>query len=102
MIVVCKMPQCPYWDRQGFCGKGVVKIDENGMCSVLWKHGQQRTIEGPITEERYRKHLMKIVDTEEYEQETETKTIETKEGEGGDGTNPEDPLNGAAATNDNG
>ena len=42
MVVKCKMVQCPYYNKQGFCSKAnVVCIDENGMCSVLWKRGQQ-------------------------------------------------------------
>ena len=92
MIVVCKMPQCPFWDNKGFCGRGVVKIDENGMCSVLWKRGQQRSLEMPFTEEKYPKHLMNIVEAEEYTRE------EGKEEEAVAGTNPEDPSNGAAAS----
>lgn len=44
MIVVCKMPQCPFWDKNGFCGRGIVKIDEKGMCAVFWKHGVLRKL----------------------------------------------------------
>ena len=44
MTVSCKMNQCPYHDR-GFCAKpGAVNIDQMGMCSVLWRKGQQRAL----------------------------------------------------------
>lgn len=101
MTVVCKMVQCPFWDKNGFCGRGVIKIDENGMCNVLWKRGQQRILETPYTEERYPKRLMKIIDAEEDEYyEYEDETIEESKEECGDGTNSEDPLNGTAAKNE--
>ena len=70
----------------------MVKIDENGMCSTLWKRGQRKVLETPFTEDRYPKRLMKIVETEEY-----TREEDRKEG-AAVGTNPEDPLNGAAAS----
>lgn len=45
MIVSCKMSQCPYSNKWGFCAKPtVVNIDQMGMCSVLWKRGQQRSL----------------------------------------------------------
>ena len=86
MIVVCKMPQCPFWDNRGFCGKGVMKVDENGMCSVLWKRGQQRELQLPVNEENYPKKLIKIVEAEEYEK--EDAAVETS---------PKDLINGNAA-----
>ena len=91
MIIVCKMPQCPFWDKNGFCGKGVVKIDENGMCAVLWKHGVQRNLQRPFTEDRYPKRLMKIVEAEEYtrEEDKEEAAVETSS---------EDSVNGTAAS----
>lgn len=55
MTVSCKMSQCPHYDINGFCAKPhLVSIDENGMCSVLWKNGQQRNL-GVITREMYPK-----------------------------------------------
>lgn len=92
MTIVCKMPQCPFWDKNGFCGKGVIKVDENGMCSTLWKRGQRKMLETPFTEERYPKRLMKIVEAEEYTREEDRKE------EAAAGTNPEDSTNGAAAS----
>jgi hypothetical protein len=62
MTVICKVLSCPFWDKRGFCGKGVVKIDENGMCSVIWKKGQHRLLRIPFNKEDYPKRLMKIVD----------------------------------------
>lgn len=41
MTVSCKMVQCPYFDS-GFCAKGTIGIDQNGMCNVIWKRGQRR------------------------------------------------------------
>ena len=41
MLVFCKMGYCPYSDQRGFCGKRTIQIDENGMCTVLWRKGQQ-------------------------------------------------------------
>ena len=93
MIVICKVTSCPFWDSRGFCGKGVVKIDENGMCSVLWKRGQQKNLKFPFTQENYPRRLMNIVEAEEYTRE------EDKE-EAVVGTNPGVPLNGAAASNE--
>lgn len=56
MIVRCKMVQCPYYNDQGFCAKKtVLTIDENGMCSVLWRRGQQKILQTPFTEDRYPK-----------------------------------------------
>ena len=42
MIVTCKMTQCPYYNAEGFCSSKLVNIDELGMCSVIWRQGQQR------------------------------------------------------------
>lgn len=45
MTVICKMTQCPYSGGNGFCAKPTaVIIDQLGMCSVLWRKGQQRTL----------------------------------------------------------
>ncbi len=62
MTVACKMSGCPYYDINGFCAKPhLVAIDENGMCSVLWKNGQQRNL-GTITREMYPKAKIVIED----------------------------------------
>ena len=94
MIVVCKMPQCPFWDKRGFCGKGLIKFDENGMCSVLWKRGQRKSLDIPYTEDKYPKRLMKIVEAEEYTKE------EDREEDAVVGTNPKDLTNDTAASNE--
>ncbi len=62
MLVICKMTQCPYYNQQGFCGKKLLSIDMNGMCSTLWKKGQQRPIMGPITEQTYPRKSIEIVE----------------------------------------
>lgn len=41
MTVVCKFTQCPY-SVNGFCLKKTIKIDQWGMCSVIWRRGQRR------------------------------------------------------------
>ena len=62
MIVRCKMAQCPYYNDQGFCAKKtVLTIDENGMCSVLWRRGQQRMLQTPFTEDRYPKEEITVL-----------------------------------------
>ena len=43
MMVMCKTTKCP-WQSGQFCTKLVVGIDENGMCSVLWRRGQPRAV----------------------------------------------------------
>ena len=64
MTVKCKMTQCPYHSGQGFCAKAkVVCIDENGMCSVLWKRGQQFMRQKDV----YLKEPMIIIDAAETE-----------------------------------
>lgn len=65
MIVICKMTQCPFHDSRGYCAKpSIVSIDEMGMCSVLWKRGQQRQLTFPFTENKYSKETMTIIDAE--------------------------------------
>lgn len=43
MTVSCKVGNnCPYCDN-GFCAEpAAVNIDENGMCSFIWRKGQRR------------------------------------------------------------
>lgn len=61
-MVICKMVQCPYHTNNDFCGKGaVVKIDELGACSMIWKNGQRRS---QIMGEIYPKEETKIIDYE--------------------------------------
>lgn len=45
MIVSCKISpsQCPY-NVQGFCSKQTLGIDASGMCTVLWRKGQQKRV----------------------------------------------------------
>lgn len=65
MIISCKMTQCPYHDERGYCAKStVVGIDQMGMCSVLWRRGQQRQLMMPFTEELYPKDPITIIDAE--------------------------------------
>lgn len=66
MTIVCKMTQCPYYDNRGFCAKPtMISIDENGMCSVLWKRGQQRQLIMPFDDSTYyRKDFIEIIDAE--------------------------------------
>lgn len=55
-MVRCKMGYCPYFDVRGLCGKELLAIDENGMCEVLWRGGQQKKLNGPpFAEELYPK-----------------------------------------------
>lgn len=45
MVVSCRMTQCPYYDSRGFCAQPIaLEIDQMGMCSVLWRKGQPRSI----------------------------------------------------------
>lgn len=56
------MKQCPYHTKNDFCGRSqVVKIDELGTCSMIWKNGQRRP---QIMGEIYPKEEMKIIDYE--------------------------------------
>ena len=94
MIVRCAMVQCPYYDNRGFCAKkGVVNIDGMGMCSVLWKNGQQRFLDSPFTIEKYPREDLMIVDVAASEI---SNIIESKEGEEGDSW-LENPQNGDPA-----
>lgn len=66
MTVSCKMTQCPYNDRRGYCAKPVaISINQMGMCSVLWRKGQQRHLMMPFTDEMYPKDPIKIMDAED-------------------------------------
>ena len=96
MIVSCKMAQCPYHDERGYCAKPtVVGIDQMGMCSVLWRRGQQRQLIMPFTEELYPKDPITIVDAE-----TVVLDVMEEEKEEVAGSRSEDPTNGAAAQED--
>ena len=40
MTVFCKVTQCPYRSKQGFCRNKLVSITENGTCGHIYdKHG---------------------------------------------------------------
>ena len=96
MIVSCKMTQCPYHDERGYCAKPtVVGIDQMGMCSVLWRKGQQRQLIMPFTEELYPKDLITIVDAE-----TVVPDVMEEEKEEVAESRSEGPTNGAAAQED--
>ena len=96
MIVSCKMAQCPYHDERGYCAKPtVVGIDQMGMCSVLWRKGQQRLLAMPFTEELYPKDPITIVDAE-----TVVPDVMEEEKEEVAGSRSEDPTNGTAAQED--
>ena len=96
MIVSCKMTQCPYHDERGYCAKpAVVGIDQMGMCSVLWRRGQQRQLIMPFTEELYPKDPITIIDAE-----TVIPDVIEEEKEEATGSRSEDPTNGTAAQQD--
>ena len=40
-MIICKA-SCPYNTADFICGNPLVVVDENGMCSHLWRHGQPR------------------------------------------------------------
>lgn len=79
MTVVCRFTRCPYC-YQGFCTKETIKIDELGMCSLIWKRGQQRN--QIQFYQKYKKNLT-IIDYEENEGGNEIKQQETKKNEQG-------------------
>lgn len=96
MIVSCKMIWCPYHDERGYCAKPtVVGIDQMGMCSVLWRKGQQRQLMMPFTEELYPKDPITIIDAEivipDVTKEEKEKATESRS---------EDPTNSTAAQED--
>ena len=79
MLVRCKMIHCPYYDNREFCSKPtIVGIDEMGMCSVLWRKGQQKLLKLPFDDKNYPKEKAVIIDVEEKD----IKTIEKEEKEG--------------------
>ena len=88
MIVSCKMVQCPFNGGNGHCAKRtVVSIDENGMCSVIWKGGQGRELTQPFNDTNYPKDRLKIIEGQEKEvKEADAAMDQSK-----------DPLNEAAA-----
>jgi hypothetical protein len=43
MVVVCKVSQCPYLSKSGFCMNRVLAINANGMCMHIYdKNGRVR------------------------------------------------------------
>lgn len=97
MIVSCKMAQCPYHDERGYCAKPtVVGIDQMGMCSVLWRRGQQRLLAMPFTEELYPRDPITIVNAE-----TVVPDVVEEEKEDATKSRSEDLTNGTAAQEDN-
>jgi len=67
-----------------------------GMCSVLWRRGQQRQLMMPFTEELYPKDPITIVDAE-----TVVPDVMEEEKEEATESRLEDPTNCAAAQEDN-
>ena len=91
------MTQCPYHDKRGYCAKPtVVGIDQMGMCSVLWRRGQQRQLIMPFTEELYPKDPITIVDADIV-----VPDVMEEEKEDATESQSEDTTNGAAAQEDN-
>lgn len=41
MTVSCKTTVCPYCNQFGLCEKNTIGIDESGMCTEVWRKGQQ-------------------------------------------------------------
>lgn len=67
------MIQCPY-NTQGFCAKkAVLMIDEMGMCSVLWRRGQQKGLQPPFSEEYYPKEQITILNLVKHQEAEEVK-----------------------------
>lgn len=93
MIISCKTTQCPYHDERGYCAKStVVGIDQMGMCSVLWRRGQQRQLIMPFTEELYPKDPITIIDAE-----IAVPDVIKEEKEEATESRSKDPTNGTAA-----
>ena len=63
-----------------------------GMCSVLWRRGQQRLLAMPFTEELYPKDPITIIDAE-----TVVPDVIEEEKEEAAESQSEDPTNGTAA-----
>ena len=96
MIVSCKMTQCPYYDERGYCAKPtVVGIDQMGMCSVLWRRGQQKLLMMPFTEKLYPKDPITIIDAE-----IRIPDVVEEEKEEATESRSEDPINDTAAQQD--
>ena len=93
MTVSCKMTQCPYYDERGYCAKPtIIGIDQMGMCSVLWRRGQQKQLMMPFTEKLYPKDPITIIDAEivapDVTEEEKEEAVESR---------LEDPTNDIAA-----
>ena len=74
MTVVCYVTNCPYYDS-GFCAKQVIKIDEQGMCNVIWKKGSPRSLQKPFTQQNYPRKKIEIENAEYYEIDDEENEI---------------------------
>lgn len=55
VTVGCKS-NCPY-KVNGYCGRGAIVIDSLGMCSVLWRNGQQKIM---YADEDYPTHAVDV------------------------------------------
>ena len=77
MIVKCKVNQCPYYNKQGFCvKKEVLMIDELGMCSVIWRKGQKRVLQTPFTDTLYPKEQLTILNVVKNDQDSRKENAE--------------------------
>lgn len=88
MTVTCRMKQCCYHNENGFCAKPIaVSIDQMGMCSVLWRKGQQRQVRERLERDKI------IIDDAEIKVYDSQETENDEEG----GSRLEDPQNGDTA-----
>ena len=82
MIVSCKMSQCPFYNNYGLCAKPViVNIDQMGMCSVVWKKGQQRGVTQQFIEQASKAKIPINVIEAEFQNVDVQQTKNEKEGE---------------------
>ena len=55
-MVACEMRKCPY-NYKDTCRDRLTGIDENGMCSQLWRKGQQRPDGLDPVDEKFMKEI---------------------------------------------
>ena len=95
LTVICSIYTCPYHDKNspysdlgylGYCGRGVIKIDGQGVCSEIFHNVADRASKRKIYKNR-----TVFIDTEEMPE-----TIEENRKEDA-GSRPEDLIDGPAA-----